>query len=89
MMTDTSPWAEKAMADLWRQRSGSERVRAACAMFSTARQLVIAGLRQENPGLAGAALRFAILERTYAADFAPDDWARLREQWQKRDSRGG
>jgi len=77
-MNDTAPWAEARLAELWRQRSGSERVVAACRMFETARTLLAAGIRSREPGFSGAELRLRIFELMYAGDFEPRQWQALR-----------
>ncbi len=77
-MNDTSPWAEARLAELWRQRSGSERVVAACRMFETARTLLAAGIRSREPGISEVDLRLRVFELTYASDFEPQQWQALR-----------
>lgn len=49
-----------------------ERVIKACAMFSTARALAVAGLRAETPDLDGVALKQALLKRFYGNDLSPE-----------------
>lgn len=76
-MNDTSPWAAARLAELWRQRSGGERVEMACRMFDTARTLLAAGIRSREPGISDADLRLRIFELTYAGDFEPRQWKLL------------
>lgn len=82
-MNDTQPDVEERFAALFRQRSGSDRVRMACEMFDLARALVVANINAQHPGIAGPALRVKVFERMYGSDFTPDERiqlvARLRE----------
>lgn len=68
-MKDTSPEMEARLRELFRQRSGAERVRMGCEMFSTARVMMTASL--EAQGYRGTELRKQIFLRTYGQDFAP------------------
>ena len=83
-MKDTPPDVEEQFAALFRQRSGSDRVRMACEMFDLGRALMVANIKAQHPGIAGAALRVKIFERMYGSDFTPDERiqlaARLRER---------
>ncbi len=76
-MNDTPPDIERRMTELFMSRPAGERIRAACEMFDLARQVLVAGLRSENPGITQAELRVKIFERTYGPDFEPADRARI------------
>lgn len=87
-MNDTPPDVDEQFAALFRQRSGSDRVRMACEMFDLARALMVANIKAQHPGIADAALRVKLFERMYGSDFTPDERiriiARLREQRESR-----
>jgi hypothetical protein len=61
--------AEAAFTALFAGRSGSDRVRMACAMFDDARVLVAADLLAQAPDLTPAELRARIFDRLYFGDF--------------------
>lgn len=82
-MNDTAPWAEARMRELLAQRTPGERVAMASRSFAAARQLMVAGIRQQEPDISDEELRLRILERTYRADFEPGAWARLLELWKR------
>lgn len=79
-MNDTS----KEMQDLFRtllmQRSGEERVKMGCDMFSTSRALIRASLN--GKGLTETEMAVQVFIRTYRNDFPPEtlvkiiDWIR-------------
>lgn len=84
-MNDTQPDVEEQFAALFRQRSGSDRVRMACEMFDLARALMVANIKAQHPGIADAPLRVKLFERMYGSDLTPEECirlvARLREQY--------
>lgn len=72
MMKDTAP----QVAELFRNRlmalSGEERLKMGCSMHETARRLVIASLKAQNPKISKAELRKALFLRFYEKDLAPE-----------------
>jgi hypothetical protein len=84
-VNDTAPWAAAKMAELMARRSPEERVRMASRSFDAARQLVLAGVRRDFPGVGPRELRLRLLERTYAADFTPEAWQRMLSLWKQRE----
>jgi hypothetical protein len=72
---DTSPKVEALYHSMLMSRSGEERLKMACAMFDSARTIVIAGLRAE--GCPEEELRAALFLRIYGADFKPETAARI------------
>ena len=67
-MNDTPPAIEARVGALYAARSGSDRVRMACEMFTTARALMVADIRRRDPAVTDAELRVRIFERTYGDD---------------------
>ena len=74
-MKDTSPEMEARLRELFRQRTGAERVRMGCEMFSTARVIMTSSL--EAQGYRGMELRKQIFLRTYGQDFDPVTLAKI------------
>jgi hypothetical protein len=83
-MNDTQPDVDAKFAALFRQRSGSDRVRMACEMFDLARALLVADIKAQHPGIADAALRVKIFERMYGGDFTPDERVQLGARFHRR-----
>jgi hypothetical protein len=69
--------AEAAFTALFAGRSGSDRVRMACAMFETAKALVAANLMTQDPGLTPAELRARMFDRLYFGDFDAETRSRF------------
>ncbi|MFN3466373.1 MAG: hypothetical protein ACK4WF_01565 [Candidatus Brocadiales bacterium] len=71
-MKDTSP----EVAELFHRRlmaiSGEERLKMGCSMHETARRLVLASLKAQNPLASKAELRQALFLRFYGKDFEPE-----------------
>ena len=76
-MNDTSPEVEARYRALLMKRSGTERLRMACEMFDCAREMMIAGIKAEQPGINGTELRVSIFLRTYGTDFTPGERDRI------------
>ena len=76
-MNDTPPEVEERLNALFAERSGSDRVRMACEMFTLARALMVANIRAEAPDITATELRVKIFERTYGADLDLEDRARI------------
>ena len=70
-MNDTTPRAEALFRDLMMRRSGTERLRMGASMFSAAREMMVAGIRDAFPGIDERELRVQLLLRTYGQDLAP------------------
>ena len=77
-MNDTPSYVERQMTELFMRRPAGARIRAACEMFDFARQVLIAGIQAEHPGVALEELRVRIFERTYGPDFNAADTSALR-----------
>lgn len=76
-MSDTSPEVAAEFDALMARRSGSERVRMACEMFSLARSLAISDIRGNDPTIGDDALRVRLFERLYGEDFSEEERAQL------------
>lgn len=76
-MTDTPPEVETRLNALFAARSGSDRVRMTCEMFTLARVLMVANIRAGAPDISFEELRVKIFERTYGGDLAAETRARF------------
>lgn len=68
-MNDTSPQMEQEYRRMLMGRSGEERLKMGCSMYSTARTLVQASVLSKTPHLSPAAMRRALFLRIYGTDF--------------------
>ncbi len=75
-MTDTPPGVSKRYSDELLGVSPSRRIEMACAMFSTAKALVLAGARMELGRSDASSDRHLLLLRFYGADL--DEQVRAR-----------
>ena len=73
---DTDPAVAERFHDLVMSRSGEDRVRMACDMFDSARELIIAGLPPEIAGNP-AERSVALLTRLYGHEVDPAFLARI------------
>ena len=76
-MTDTAREVERRYRRMLLERSGAERVRMGASMLATARALILASVREKDPGASAPALRRALFLRLYGADFDPGTRARI------------
>lgn len=76
-MNDTPPAVEARVRTLLAARSGSDRVRMACEMFTMARAVMVADIRRRDPGISDAELRVRIFERLYGDDLDEATRARI------------
>ena len=79
-MNDTSPDVGATFRALVMQRTEGERAMMAFEMFDLARELMIADIRAQNPGITDGELRVKIFERTYGNDFDDADCSRIVAQ---------
>lgn len=71
-MNDTPVSVRDKYQELIMTRTPSERVAMACRMFSTARALMIAGIRNGNDGIRENEIRFRIFMRMYGDVLPPE-----------------
>ena len=76
-MNDTPPAVEARIRALMAARSGSDRVRMACEMFTMARALMDADIRRRDPALSYSEHRVRIFERLYGDDLDETTRARI------------
>ena len=67
-MTDTPPEVEDAYARMFARLTGTERLRIVSDMFETAKALVIADIRANDPDITPADLQGRLFRRLYAED---------------------
>ena len=68
-MNDTPPDVEERYRAMLMQRTGEERLIMGCAMRDTARALVEASLREQNPLATEAEIRKGVFLRFYGHEF--------------------
>jgi len=71
-MKDTSPEMDARYRDMLMQRCGEERLKMGCAMRETARALVEASIREQNPQATPEAVRKGLFLRFYGHEFDAD-----------------
>ncbi|MDI6761175.1 MAG: hypothetical protein QMD05_10160 [Candidatus Brocadiaceae bacterium] len=71
-MKDTAPEVAQLFHNRLMALSGEERLKMGCSMYDTARRLVIASLKAQNPHISPTELRKALFLRLYGKDFEPE-----------------
>ena len=71
-MKDTTPEVDARYGDMLRQRSGEERLMMGCAMRETARALVEASIREQDPQATPETVRKGLFLRFYGHEFDAD-----------------
>ncbi|MCP3062761.1 hypothetical protein LXT21_28645 [Myxococcus sp. K38C18041901] len=80
-MKDTLPRAEALVRSLLLRKSGEERLVMGADMFSAARALVAASLREQGLTRGSAEWKLGLLDRTYGSEISPAHRRRLVERW--------
>jgi len=80
-MKDTLPRAEALVRTLLLRKSGEERLLMGADMFSAARALVAASLREQGLVPGSVEWKLRLLDRTYGAEVSPAHRQRLLERW--------
>jgi hypothetical protein len=70
-MNDTPPEVDELYRAMLMRRTGEERLIMGCAMRDTARALVEASLREQNPLATEAEIRKGVFLRFYGHEFDP------------------
>jgi hypothetical protein len=76
-MKDTSPEMGARYHDMLMQRSGEERLMMGCAMRETARALVEASIREQNPQATPEVVRKGVFLRFYGHEFDTESRAKI------------
>lgn len=76
-MTDTPPDVDAAFTAMFATLTPTERVRMMSEMFDTARRILIAGIRDEQPDISDTELKVQIFLRTYRDDYSPGERDRI------------
>ena len=71
-MKDTLPEMDARYQDMLMQRSGEERLVMGCAMRETARTLIEASIREQDPQATPEAVRKGLFLRFYGHEFDAD-----------------
>jgi len=76
-VNDTSAGVARKYREMLLQRTGADRLKMGCSMFGTARALVVASLREQDPSASPGAVRQGVFLRFYGAEFAADERERI------------
>jgi hypothetical protein len=76
-MKDTPPEMDARYRDMLMQLSGEERLKMGCAMRETARTLVEASIREQDPQATPEAVRKGLFLRFYGHEFDADSRAKI------------
>ena len=76
-MKDTTPEMEDRFQNMLMQRSGEERLKMGCAMRETARALIEASIREQDPQATPEAVRRRLFLRFYGHEFDADSRAKI------------
>lgn len=76
-MKDTPPEMDARYRDMLMQRSGEERLKMGCAMRDTARTLVQASIREQDPQATPEAVRKSLFLRFYGHEFDAESRSKI------------
>lgn len=76
-MTDTPPEMDARYQDMLMQRSGEERLVMGCGMRETARALVEASIREQDPQATLETIRKGLFLRFYGHEFDADSRTKI------------
>lgn len=76
-MNDTSHATQKKLRQLWRDRSGQERLAMACAMFDDAKAMILSELKAGHPNASAKELRRMLFSHIYGMDFSAEKLAKI------------
>ena len=76
-MKDTAPEMDARYRAMLMQRSGEERLMMGCAMRETARALVEASIREQDPQVTPEAVRKGLFFRFYGHEFDVESRAKI------------
>lgn len=70
-MKDTSIKTENLLHELYKSKSGEERLTMGCSMFDFSKEIVISSIKNKNPDISNKDLKIEIFNRFYQNDFDP------------------
>jgi hypothetical protein len=76
-VTDTSPEMNALYLEMWKKVAPAERFRMGCEMFTTAKELAMAGIRNEMGHDDPKEMRRRLFVRFYGTDFTPEETERI------------
>jgi len=76
-MKDTHPEMDARYRTMFMERSGEERLKMGCAMRETARALVEASIREQDPQATPEAIRKGLFLRFYGHEFDAESRAKI------------
>jgi hypothetical protein len=78
-MNDTNPEIEKIFREMIMKKSGEERMMMGFSMFDSAREIVIASIKNENPDISEIELKKKLFLRFYGTDFTEEQKQKILE----------
>lgn len=76
-MRDTEPEVDRRYREMLLARSGEDRLRMGCSMYSAVRALAVASILERRPGASAAEIRQALFLRFYGSDFSAEEKQRI------------
>lgn len=76
-MIDTPHSVEKLYESMIMRKSPEERLRMGCSMFKAAQEIVLASIRDQDPGLSPKEIKKQLFLRFYDGDFPDSQKARI------------
>ncbi|TET54046.1 MAG: hypothetical protein E3J54_02895 [Actinobacteria bacterium] len=82
-MKDTAPKINHLLYELFREKSGEERLIMGCSMFDTSKKIVISSIKQNNPDIGDSELKIKLFNRLYGRDFTQKDYQKITKHLKK------
>jgi hypothetical protein len=82
-MNDTSPAMNALWVEMWGKVPPAERLRMGCEMFSTAKELAMAGIRKELGRDDPKEIRRRLFLRFYGTDFTKEESERILRHFER------
>ena len=76
-MTDTPPYIEQKVREMFLQKTGEERLKMGCSMHDLSKQLVINSLQNQGLNLSAGRLRCEIFLKFYGSEFNPEQRGKI------------
>ncbi len=82
-MNDTTPEIAEKVREMFRMKSGAERLEMGCSMYDTSRYLVKRAILENNPQISETALRQELFLKFYADDFSLEQQQKILRYLEK------
>jgi len=78
-MKDTAPEIDDILHDLFRSKTGEERLLMGCSMFDFSKEIVISSIKQKRPTINHKDLKIEVFNRLYASDFDEETFQKIQK----------